>query len=325
MFVNETIREMEIQSSTHPTSVNIALGEFLYGFTRTVRPSLIVEIGCYIGFSTLHFAQGIRENGMGKVLSIDLFEAHNGIKNPLVVAEEYLNKSGLKDLVRFVKGDSTAVERDISHEIHENIDILFIDGNHSVKGVIKDFNAYYKHVKIGGYVLLHDIHPSFSGYQNLGPRVLIDLLKRKRVIPKSLELIEMKTTDGYGLAIFRKVKKREVRVNLRPNFVLIKYFLVKKLRGPANISIIMRDFESKSPIQNATLKCHSLKIEKNTDQYGKIEFDFVPPRLYSVDVLAEGYRSIRDYKFKVSACKIYNLEINLSKQGNSHIIVRRIG
>jgi predicted O-methyltransferase YrrM len=59
MFVNDVIRDMEKQHFTHPASVNVFLGEFLYGLTRTIKPELIIEIGCFIGFSTLHLAQAI--------------------------------------------------------------------------------------------------------------------------------------------------------------------------------------------------------------------------------------------------------------------------
>lgn len=223
MFTNDVIREMEAQPFTYPASVNRALGEFLYGLTRTLRPELIVEIGCFIGLSTHHFAQALRENGKGKILAVDLFEPHKPVNlmNPLEIANSYLNKAQLEDIVTYVKGDSIEVSRRISPEIRERIDLLFIDGDHTVRGVFADFNAYYNDLKAGGYLLLHDINPEKCDCY--GPRVLIDHLKGRRIIPKYLEITEISTVDGYGLAVLRKTHKKQVRARLGLSMSLIKW------------------------------------------------------------------------------------------------------
>ncbi|WP_141698883.1 class I SAM-dependent methyltransferase, partial [Candidatus Marithrix sp. Canyon 246] len=68
----------------------------------------------------------------------------------------------------------------------EKIDLLYIDGDYSVKGVFADFNTYYNDVRIGGYIILHKIYSETSG-----SRVLIEHLKAYRAIPNHIELIEI--------------------------------------------------------------------------------------------------------------------------------------
>ena len=52
----KVIGEMEALSFTHPASINIDAAQFLYGLAKFLQPQLILEIGCFIGFSTLHLA-----------------------------------------------------------------------------------------------------------------------------------------------------------------------------------------------------------------------------------------------------------------------------
>ena len=48
-----------------------------------------------------------------------------------------------------------------SEEVLPNLqpDIVFIDADHNSSSVIKDFNYVFKHLKVGGYIILHDTYP----------------------------------------------------------------------------------------------------------------------------------------------------------------------
>lgn len=43
-------------------------------------------------------------------------------------------------------------------------DIAFIDADHCSESVIKDFNNIFRHLKIGGYIILHDTYPCSVEY-----------------------------------------------------------------------------------------------------------------------------------------------------------------
>lgn len=312
MFLNEAIREMESQPFTHPTSVNIALGEFLYGLTRSLRPRLIVEIGCFIGFSTLHFAQALKDNGCGEIFGIDLFEPHPdfNLSNPLEIAEYYRRKSGLENNITFKAGDSVEIRQEIFPGRDTQIDLLFIDGDHSIKGVFADFNAYYDLVKVGGYMLLHDIYPERCGWP--GPRKLLDRLNRHA--PKYLEIIEISTVDGYGIALLRKKHKRSIHVSSTFDMTPIKWRLIKYLTGPSFVKVTIRDAESRLPVEGALLSCKSLNVERLSDSEGTIIFKQVPAAIYSVDISAPGYEPVKDRTFKVPRNETYDLHVDLKKR-----------
>ncbi|MCU7816936.1 MAG: class I SAM-dependent methyltransferase [Candidatus Thiodiazotropha sp. (ex Rostrolucina anterorostrata)] len=96
-YRTEVIKEVDQLPCSHPASVNVDVANMYYSFTKMVRPLLVVEIGCFIGFSTLHFAQTIREQGVGRIISIDAFDwdvdTGEGNRNRQEVAEFYRTKA----------------------------------------------------------------------------------------------------------------------------------------------------------------------------------------------------------------------------------------
>jgi cephalosporin hydroxylase len=113
-----------------------------------------VEIGCYAGGSACLMLQ--RENT--SVFSIDL---GNPI-NPDIVKQNVNKLNKHNNNYNYIKGSSHDLE--IFNKLIEcidEIDILFIDGDHSYGGVILDFEMYSKLVKSGGYIIFDD----YNDYQ----------------------------------------------------------------------------------------------------------------------------------------------------------------
>src|SRR5262245_3303601 len=67
--------------------------EFLRTLVTTVKPELIVETGTFMGISTLWLAEGLQQNGFGKVITCEY--------DPVVFqkAKERIEKSGLADWI----------------------------------------------------------------------------------------------------------------------------------------------------------------------------------------------------------------------------------
>jgi predicted O-methyltransferase YrrM len=113
-----------------------------------------VEIGCYAGGSACLMLQRKNTN----VFSIDL---GNPI-NPDIVRQNVNKLNKHNNNYNYIKGSSHDLE--IFNKLIEyidEIDILFIDGDHSRDGVILDFEMYSKFVKSGGYIIFDD----YNDYQ----------------------------------------------------------------------------------------------------------------------------------------------------------------
>lgn len=119
-----------------------------------------VEIGAYAGGSSCLMLQ--RPNTT--IISIDLGE-------PIpkgVVLENVINYKNNNNYYKYIQGNSQLIEaknqvvdalansRVLGYS--NKIDILFIDGDHSLNGVIADFNMYSDLVVVGGYIIFDDYY-----------------------------------------------------------------------------------------------------------------------------------------------------------------------
>src|SRR5690606_37262731 len=88
-------------------------------------------------------------------------------------------------------------------ESRGSVQFAFLDGDHSLRGVIRDFDAVEPLIPTGGYVLLHDVYPEYAGdYQ--GPRYVADhagMIGRGRYERCELYLAPV----NYGMALLRRV------------------------------------------------------------------------------------------------------------------------
>ena len=119
---------------------------------------LIVEIGSFRGCSTVHLAAGAKLVGARPVVAIDPFRPNNGgeqLQYPWYWQEfvQTIQRCGLEDMVIPVATYSQYAKGLLTDE---SVDLLFIDGDHSADGVMRDYAFYATRVKPGGTILFHD-------------------------------------------------------------------------------------------------------------------------------------------------------------------------
>ena len=128
--------------------------QVLHALTRLLMPASIVEIGVGGAASTLAFAEALRLNRHGRLISIDI--------DPWFIerARMLLRTHGLSDRATIIEGRSTdpATRARIVAQMPQ-IDILFIDGDHSFAGCRADFDCYRDLLSPAGIVVFHDTAP----------------------------------------------------------------------------------------------------------------------------------------------------------------------
>lgn len=124
-----------------------------------IAQKTIVEIGAAYGGSSLLFLMN-KKNGV-KVFSIDPFvkdsmgDFQATEKKCFSHVSRALRRIGLGERVRnwiLIPEFSFNVVKNWS----EPIDVLFIDGDHHYEAVKKDFDDWFRYVKVGGFILFHD-------------------------------------------------------------------------------------------------------------------------------------------------------------------------
>ncbi|MFM7859003.1 MAG: class I SAM-dependent methyltransferase, partial [Flammeovirgaceae bacterium] len=136
-----------------------ALGLYSYASKLPVK-SVIVEIGSWKGKSTYCLAKGLKS---GKIYAIDPFDASGEAESAVAYNEKRgeqslyeqfqsnMDRLGVSSVVTPMKGFSS----DFVGKFPA-IDLLFIDGDHSIQGCDFDYTNYSLHLKIGGYIAFHD-------------------------------------------------------------------------------------------------------------------------------------------------------------------------
>lgn len=75
-------------------------GRLLYSLVRASRPTTVVEFGMSFGISAIHLAAGVRDNGVGRVVTTELSTAK------IAAAKMNFADCGLDDLITVLEGDA---------------------------------------------------------------------------------------------------------------------------------------------------------------------------------------------------------------------------
>jgi hypothetical protein len=132
---------------------------------------LIIEIGVFEGFNTMEFA--LFSPDKTKVFAIDpFFKGMLGFNYGKSIAVNEWKKNKVAHKINVVEGYSW----DVIKILPNNVDFIFIDGDHSFEGVLKDFNLYSELLSANGIIALHDARIFDGGWTNYdwGPVRLVE-------------------------------------------------------------------------------------------------------------------------------------------------------
>ncbi len=116
--------------------------EFLRTLITTVKPSLVVETGSFLGVSTLWIAEGLRANGFGRIISCEF--------DPVVFAKakEKIASSGLSEWIELRN------ESSLEMKIDGTIDLFFSDSDMPIREA--EVKRFLPQIRPTGLILMHD-------------------------------------------------------------------------------------------------------------------------------------------------------------------------
>ena len=136
-------------SEKNPEKVVLQFEEFLSEFKG--KPSMFLEIGSFEGMSTIWMLENILTEERSQIFCIDAWAEWTG--DAFVRFVSNINKTGFRDKVHIVKGDSSEELRIFPKEY---FDFIYVDGNHDEKAVIKDAIGSFRILKKGGIIAFDD-------------------------------------------------------------------------------------------------------------------------------------------------------------------------
>lgn len=161
-------------------------------------PCTVLEIGTARGGTLFLLARVAAEDAL--LVSVDLPEGPFGGGYPPWRAPLYRSFAGPGQKVELVRGDSTdprTVERVEALLENRPIDFLLVDGDHSYRGVTRDFETYAPRVRPGGLVAFHDVRPGPEERVGGVPRFWQQVKRRHR----HREILAPGEHPGFGLGV----------------------------------------------------------------------------------------------------------------------------
>ena len=128
-----------------PMAVEIEAGQFLYGLVRAVKPTNAIETGTFEGFSAINIARALKDNGKGKLWTIDYTDYK---------AQKTFKVYKVKEWITQIIGVSPGALETIVSE--NDIDFAFLDSRHTYKIVLSELEVLHKYFKVGSYITGHD-------------------------------------------------------------------------------------------------------------------------------------------------------------------------
>ena len=118
-------------------------GRLLSMFSHMIRSKVVLEIGTYLGYSALCFAEGLADGG--KVITLDIQEDTNA------VARSFVEKSEFADSIEFHLGFAA----DIIPKISETFDLVFIDADKP--NYSNYYDLVFDKVRTGGFIIADNV------------------------------------------------------------------------------------------------------------------------------------------------------------------------
>jgi len=166
-------------------AVEDEVSDFLYGFTRMIKPIRVFEIGTFIGISALGIGFGMKDNNRGKLWTADIKDYGQ---------EKNVKKNDLKEHIECVFGDVVTIGNNLK-EAEGQFDFTFIDDGHEYEPCTRDLEISHSMIRQFGYILGHDI----IGIKTVEDAVNAFMVRHKGEYEKTI------IASANGLFILRKL------------------------------------------------------------------------------------------------------------------------
>lgn len=162
-----------------------------------ISPRIMMEIGTAKGGTLYIWSRYLKS--CKRIISLDLPEGPFGGGYPKTQIKFFKLFAPDKEF-HFLRGDSHSKE--IANRVsrilrQDKVDFLFIDGDHTYKGVKRDFEMYSKLVRQRGIIAFHDVVPGLPERVGGVPKFWNEVKSQSNYI----EIVKDWKQGGYGIGV----------------------------------------------------------------------------------------------------------------------------
>jgi len=128
----------------------------LYYLVRCNRPQIVVETGVWTGKTSWGILQALRDNGKGRLISIDLGITDLGTSKLPVKTIGGMVPHSLRDIWKLLIGNSKETLPALLNQIN-GCDMFYHDSDHSYEHMLFEFNTAFEHLREGGILASDDV------------------------------------------------------------------------------------------------------------------------------------------------------------------------
>lgn len=128
--------------------VECEVGEFIYGLVKMLKPNRALETGTYQGTASSYIAQAMKENGFGKLDTLEIESSHRELSRI---------RWEVRGLSNYI--DSFLVSS-LEFQPQGTYKFILIDTEPNIR--FQEFEKYYPYLDSGGIIIIHDLHPHMS-------------------------------------------------------------------------------------------------------------------------------------------------------------------
>jgi prolipoprotein diacylglyceryl transferase len=163
-------------------SAEVEVLDFLKAVVTTIKPEVVVETGTFSGLSTLRIAEGLKENGVGRVITCEWD------KKVYEAAKKRFAESGLGKWIE------ARNESSLEMEVPGRIDMLFCDSDvplreQEVRKFLPQMNPY-------GLILMHDASSAMKSVREGALRLEAEGLLSVLLLPTPRGLVMAQKRAG---------------------------------------------------------------------------------------------------------------------------------
>ncbi len=168
-------------------------GRILSMLSKMIKPSRILEIGTYTGYSSLCLAEGLTNDGL-----LITLEKEPELENIIM---KYFNLSDYSNKIKLIIGDAKSE----INALNETFDIVFIDGDK--QDYVEFYNLVFPKVKAGGYIIADNILWSGKVIEEVSPndKDTKAILEFNTLIKNDIRVENVILPVRDGLSIIRKI------------------------------------------------------------------------------------------------------------------------
>lgn len=156
--------------------------EFLRCLMTTVKPKLVVETGTFLAVSTLYMAEGLKENGSGRIITCE------PDKEVFAKAKEKIDSSGLKKWIDY------RCESSLEMRVPGQIDVLFCDSLPELRE--PEVRHFLPNINPNGLILMHDASSHLKTVREAALRMETEGLISVVLLPTPRGLVIAQKRDG---------------------------------------------------------------------------------------------------------------------------------